>query len=324
MAQLHLRSGEHRFTAARGTPVPRRAARWLGIVLFVAACGESRNERSATLDSALDRDLTLAASATSAVSIGDTAMTSPAAAVATPEPTRPQAPTPAPRVSAPPSARPVPRTPTPRASTPAPAPVATPSPSPEPTATAASAAPAPDAVGGSGRTRTFGTGLVLTGPTSTAICSLAQRPGDRFVLSLGREVSGSDGAVLPAGTPVIVELARVDSTTGEFSFRLRGIQVNGEFVPASGTVRVDEGNVTERKVSKGGSDQGKVITGAIIGGILGRVMGGGARGAVIGAAGGAAAGTIAAARNNTIERCLAAGATLSATVSAPVTLPPAP
>ncbi|GAB1342817.1 hypothetical protein MASR1M101_19440 [Gemmatimonas sp.] len=170
----------------------------------------------------------------------------------------------------------------------------------------------------------MGAGLVLTGPTSSAICSLAQRPGDRFVLSLGREVSGSDGALLPAGTPVIVELARVDSTTGEFSFRLRGIQVNGEFVPASGTVRVDEGNVTERKVSKGGSDQGKVVTGAIIGGILGRVIGGGARGAVIGAAGGAAAGTVAAARNTAIERCLAAGATLSATVAAPVTLPPAP
>jgi hypothetical protein len=144
------------------------------------------------------------------------------------------------------------------------------------------------------------------------------------VLSLGREVSGDDGAVLPAGTPVIVELARVDSVSGEFAFRLRGIQVNGEFVPATGTVRVDEGNVTERKVSKGGSDQGKVITGAIIGGILGRVLGGGTRGAVIGAAGGAAAGTVAAARNNTTERCLAAGATLSATLSAPVTLPPAP
>jgi len=150
---------------------------------------------------------------------------------------------------------------------------------------------------------------------------MAQRPGDRFVVTLGHEVTSPDGLLLPQGTPVLVELARVDSTTGEFAFRLRGMQVQGDFIPAEGTVRVSDASVTERKVSKGGSDQGRVVTGAIIGGILGRVMGGGTRGAVIGAAGGAAAGTIAAARNTTTERCMAAGATITVTLSTPVALP---
>ncbi len=151
---------------------------------------------------------------------------------------------------------------------------------------------------------------------------MANRPGDRFVVSLSSEVSSPDGARLPAGTPVLVELARVDSTSGEMSFRLRGVQVQGEFYPAEGSVKVVDGAITERKVSKGGSDAGKVATGAMIGGILGRVMGGGAKGTIIGAAGGAAAGTIAAARNSTIERCLSAGATLSTTLTAPLVLSP--
>lgn len=171
------------------------------------------------------------------------------------------------------------------------------------------------------RVRALAAGTALSGTTNAPICSLTQRPGDRFVVTLGRDVTGPDGAVLPEGTPVLVELARVDSASGEFAFRLKGVQVQGDFIPAEGSVRVSDAAVTERKVSKGGSDQGKVVTGAIIGGILGRVIGGGARGAVIGAAGGAAAGTVAAARNTTIERCMAAGATLTATLGAPLTLP---
>ena len=140
------------------------------------------------------------------------------------------------------------------------------------------------------------------------------------MVSLGQTVTGPDGVALPAGTPVLVELAQAP-TEGEFAFRLRGVQIDGQFVPAEGAVRIAEGPMTERKVSKGGSDQGKVVTGAIIGGILGRVMGGGTRGAVIGAAGGAAAGTVAAARNTTTERCLAAGAILSTTLTAPLVFP---
>ena len=213
-----------------------------------------------------------------------------------------------------------------RSRPPAPAPVPTPGPEPTP----ADASPAPAAPpenpaptpAPSGRALAAGTRLA--GTTNAAICTLAQRPGDRFVVNLGQTATGPDGGMLPSGTPVIMELVRADTATGEFSFRLRGVQLHGEFIPAEGSVRVSEGQITDRKVSKGGRDQGKVVTGAIIGGILGRVLGGGARGAVIGAAGGAAAGTVAAARNTTTERCLAAGAMLSATLTAPLTLPLTP
>ena len=133
-------------------------------------------------------------------------------------------------------------------------------------------------------------------------------------------VNGPDGATLPAGTPILVELAP-PTADGTFAFRVRSVQVNGELVPVQGTVRVgDDIAIEERRVSKGG-DRGKVITGAIIGAIAGRVLGGGTRGTVIGAAGGAAAGTIAAARNAQTERCLPSGATLTVTLSAPMVFP---
>ncbi len=165
--------------------------------------------------------------------------------------------------------------------------------------------------------------MLLSGATSAEICSLAHRPGDRFVVSLARTVTGSNGAVLEAGTPVLIELASAE-TNGTFSFRLRGVQVHGDFIPAEGSVSVSDATTTERSVS-GGNDKGKVITGAVAGAILGRILGGGTKGTVIGAAGGAAAGTVAAQRSRVAERCLAAGATISVTLSAPLVLPtPAP
>lgn len=332
MAQLHPRRGDGAPNQhARAARLRTAMVSWLtiGATTLTVACGERASDARAGIDSALNRDLTLAASATPDAVIGDTAVSGPAAPlpvpVSTPEPSPapPPAQRPAQRPAPSPAPSPAPAARTPRASTPTPAPTPVPAPVPAPATTeptpgaAATAADAPAA----GTRRAIGAGTVLSGPTNTDICAIAQRPGDRFVISLAAAVAGADGATLPAGTPVLVELARADSTTGEFTFRLRGVQVDGTFLPAEGSVRVSDATVTERKVSKGGSDQGKVVTGAIIGGILGRVLGGGAKGAVIGAAGGAAAGTVAAARNTTIERCLAAGATVSATLTAPLLLP---
>jgi hypothetical protein len=138
------------------------------------------------------------------------------------------------------------------------------------------------------------------------------------VATLVQDVSGPDGARIPAGTPVLVEMAQ-PAEGGAFAFRVKAVQIDGTLIPIEGTVRA-EGTPTERRVSKGG-DKGKVVTGAVVGAILGRVLGGGgAKGTVIGAAGGAAAGTIAAARNSVTERCLPAGATLTVTLSAPLVL----
>jgi uncharacterized protein YcfJ len=296
------------------------------------ACGGDRNQ-SVAVDSVLARDLTLASSATSTAIPADTALSVPQA-------TAPETPSPAPvpsRTSASPSRATTPtpirqkpateRQTAPSRSEPAPAPAPV-NPTPAASAAATTASTTDTAAGNtgagagtSGRAPTLGTGLILAGATNAEICSLANKPGDRFVVSLGQAVQGNDGAMLPAGTPVLVELASA-TAEGVFTFRLRGIQRDGVFIPAQGSVDVGQATVTERQISKGG-DAGKVATGAVIGAILGRVIGGGNRGTVIGAAGGAAAGTVAAARNKVTERCLPAGVTLSATLTAPLVLSPA-
>ena len=275
------------------------------VMLLMAGCGD-RPADSASIDSLLARDLTLAAASAPArpmpAEIGDTAISTPSAPRPSAGPSVPQ--------SVRPSSRPS-RTPRPSREPAVPAPA---------TAPVAEAPPAPAPAPAPAPSRGLASGTALSGKTNAAICSLANRPGDRIVAELAAAVNGPDGATLPAGTPILVEMTPPDAD-GRFAFRVRSVQVNGELVPVQGTVRVsDDVAVTERQVSKGG-DKGKVVTGALIGAIAGRILGGGTRGAVIGAAGGAAAGTIAAARNSQTERCLPAGATLSITLSAPLVFP---
>ncbi len=281
-------------------------ARGVLLAMCVMAGCRDRAAQTSAGDSLRSRDLTLAdgdAPIRAIPAVGDTAIATPT----TPRAAIPQAVAPSVRPASRPSPTPPPsREPTVSAPAPAPAaevPVAAPSPAPAPTPS-----------------RSLASGTALLGTTNAAICSLANRPGDRIVAALAAPVSGPDGAALPAGTPILVEMAP-PSADGSFMFRVRSVQVNGELVPVQGTVRVsDDVAVTERQVAKGG-DKGKVITGALIGAIAGRVLGGGTRGAVIGAASGAAAGTIAAARNAQTERCLPAGAELNIILSAPLVFP---
>lgn len=337
MPQLSSQFALQKADARRPVPQPvrqavtrRRQPASLAVAVIVGAlalgaCGQ--DDRRAASDSLLSRDLTLAASATTVappLALGDTAASQ--AATSAPPVARNEAPaaTPERRPAARPS-RPAPRPP----AAPAPAPVTEPvvsEPIPSPPSSAPAASPTTPARSetegtagsGAGR-RAIGAGTGLVGTTNAAICSLANRPGDRLVANLSNEVIGPDGARLAVGTPILVEMA-APATPGDFAFRVKAVQVNGVLIPVEGTVAVS-GETTERRVSQGG-DKGKVIGGAIAGAILGRVLGGGAKGTVIGAAGGAAAGTVAASRNSVTEKCLPAGATLTVTLSAPLLLSP--
>lgn len=302
-------------------------------LLFALAGGLGGCERTArpvAADTLLTRDLTLAASATSTVppiTLGDTARSTPSAAqpnkaanasrattVATKSPTSASKE----RAKSPPTSREPEAAPTASPATAATVPVVAPTTS-APSAPVGSSSTGGGAAVGTTAGHRLGTGTALVGRTGSEICSLANRPGDRLVASLGSEVTSSDGARLPAGTPILVEMS-TPQAGHDFSFIVKAVQVSGVLVPVDGSVQV-AGATTERRISKGGEKE-KVIGGAIAGAILGRVLGGGAKGTVIGAAGGAAAGTVAAARSGVTEKCLPAGATLTVTLSAPLVLPP--
>lgn len=292
------------------------------LVLALSSC-DRPPQTTVARDSALDRDLTLASVADAPrpadTPLGDTARSAPRETNPAGGPASRRAPANRPS-PVPVRVRVEPRTP------PVPAPQPAPSAPRTDTVTAAAATPAsspnaPIASAPGPAPRIIASGTALTALTTAQLCSMANRPGDKIVANLSQEAVGPDGARLPVGTPVLVEMAEAEPPA-DFAFRVRGVQVDGRLIPISGQVTAN-GATTDRRVSKGG-DKGKVVTGAVIGAILGRVLGGGTRGTVIGAAGGAAAGTVMAARNSTVEHCLPAGATITVTLTNPLVLPRAP
>lgn len=302
------------------TRVPSAAASLAATLLFAACGGGDR----AAADSALARDLTLAAgsgrpSIDNTLPLGgDTASARPAApAVAPPTPAaaRPTAAPPT-RATAARSevaraeatVRRAPARPVPASPAPVPAeedPVATSAPA----VAEATSAPAAGPANGAGSGRALAAGTLLAGTLGQRVCTESNRPGDRFVATLGADATGPGGATLPAGTPLVLEFARATGEPPAVEFVVRGVSVGGEFVPMVAEASPVTGDVERRQVvDKPGSAKGKAVQGAIAGAILGRVLGGGAKGTVIGAAGGAAAGAAMGRGRSHEEACLTPGA----------------
>ena len=269
----------------------------LGLVAL-AACAD--HKRTANADSGLTRDLQLAGQINAQPTFQDTALSSAAPARAS-APAKTPTPTPARAASQQrrPSPAPGPQDVRPSIPTPAPVPAATPAPTRE--------------IGA-------GTGIVMT--TGGRVCTETNRPGDKIVATIDSPVSGTNGALIPAGSKVVLEVASV--TPGDqahIDFRIRGLYVNDSLYPATGTVspttpleRVKVANTDAN------ADKKKVIGGAIAGAILGQIIGHNTKGTVIGAATGAAAGAVAAKAGEKYESCLPAGASLHMTLGQSVAM----
>lgn len=287
-----------------------RAAMVAGALVSLAACGDRRAADRAAADSALTRDLTLASAPTAQPTFQDTAI-APAPAAAT-RPTRePPAPAPVrrrvapqPRVEAP---QPVPRQklppqPTPQSVTDQPA--------------APAAAPARGEIGA-------GTGFALT--SGSKVCTNSNMPGDKIVATLNSPVTGSNGAVIPAGANVVLEVASASAgQNGEnphITFRVRSIVVNDKTYSVAGDVTTLD-TLQRTKVASGdpNGQKKKVIGGAIAGALIGQMIGHNTKGTVIGAAAGAAAGAAISKSGEKWEGCLPSGAALRLTLSQPVVM----
>ena len=267
------------------------------LVVAALALSACRQDKSASSDSALNSDLSLAAQQqpASTPAISDTALTP----VSSPAPaaSRPTAPRPRPRPTQ------VAERPTPRPEPEEPAP-----------------APAP-------RTGTIGAGTQVAMSSGNRVCTGSSRPGDKFVATLTSAAVGSNGAVIPAGSKAVVEVASAtsgtDGTDASLLFRVRSIETpSGAVYTVSGDVtpQAELQKVRAEENSKK-SDAQKVIGGAIAGAILGQMMGKDTTATVIGAPAGAAAGTVAAKATARYESCLPAGSTLTLTINDPVRVP---
>ena len=284
------------------TPARARALSAGLALIALSACADKAAKQAAT-DSSLARDLALASAQPAQPTFQDTALapTPQQAGLAKepPTPTRTRA-----------AQRPETRAPRPtqQVATQTPAPV--PAPQPVAAAPAPAAAPARAEIGS-------GAGFALTSGSKVCTSSL---PGDKFVATVNSAVSGSNGAVIPAGSTVVLEVASASNgdnpEAAQLSLRVKAIVVGDKTYNVTGDV-TPEATLVRNKVQNAdqNADKKKVIGGAIAGAILGQMIGHSTKGTVIGAAGGAAAGAAAAKMSEKCEACLPAGAPLHLTLS---------
>jgi hypothetical protein len=282
------------------------------VMAAAAACSDKAKAR-ATADSDLARDLALAGAQpvqTAQPTFQDTSVT-PAPTQAGRTNQQPPAPVRTRR-----SNKPIVQTPKPV--TTAPAPIATPQPAPVTIAAAPAMAPAaaPAEIGS-------GAGIGVT--SGSKVCSSSNLPGDKIVATVNSAVTGVNGALIPAGSTVVLEVASASSgangDAAQLTFRVRAVEINGKDYPVAADLTSDAA-LQKQKVQGAdpNADKKKVIGGAIAGAILGQMIGHSTKGTVIGAATGAAAGAVVAKSGERWEACLPAGSQLKITLNQPIVI----
>jgi hypothetical protein len=271
----------------------------LSLAFAAAACGDDGSGDTLAVDTTLNRDLELAN-----VDTGAQPSLTDVPADAEPAPAAP-----APRTTAT----------QPRTTTRTPARTTT------PTTTSTQPRTTP-----SGNTATTGTGTaeremgtIAAGSTvslssSTRVCTNTHRVGDRFTATVRQSVTGSNGAVIPAGATATVEitsLRRSDNVNDPIvvGVAIRSVSFGGRTYAVSGTT--SSAQVDRVRSSTTRDDVKKVATGAAIGAIAGQILGRDTRGTVTGAAAGAAVGAGAAVATANYEGCIPTGGAITVSLN---------
>lgn len=178
---------------------------------------------------------------------------------------------------------------------------AVPTPQPQPEAPAPAPAPARASIGA---------GASFSLASQQRICTSNNRPGDRFVATVTNAISGSNGATIPAGTNVVLQVASVNENG--IAFSVHSVELNDRNYPVTGDV-YSTSDLERVRLDNG--DAKKVAGGAAVGAILGHIMGKSTKATVIGAAAGGATGAVAAKMSEKWDNCLPIGAPLRLTLA---------
>jgi hypothetical protein len=283
--------------------------------LAFSACtvSDSKSDTSLARDTALNRDLELA-NRDSAVQpqLRDVPAT-PAAETPAPAPA-PARTTPAPKPAASrPATKPT-RTTTP----PPPAPTTRTTPSGN---TETRNAPGTAAASGGGAVGTIPSGTDLSLRSNSRVCTNTYTVGQTFSATVANAVSGSNGASIPSGATVTLEVTNLKRSENAndkiiMEFAVKSVSFGGRTYPVSGTVAsADVERVRNQPKSK---DVQKVATGAAIGAIAGQILGKNTKSTIIGAAAGAAGGAATAAATANYEGCVPDGGSIAVNLTAPL------
>jgi len=296
-----------KYTRRFGAPFALVAA------LSFSACtvSDSKSDTSLARDTALNRDLELA-NRDSAVQpqLNDVPAT-PAAETPAPAPTPMRTTTPKPAAS-----RPAPRPTRPATTTPEPT-----------TRTTASGntetrnAPGTAAASGGGAVGTIPSGSSLALRSNSRVCTNTYTVGQTFSATVANSVEGSNGATIPAGATVTLEVTQLKRSENAndkiiMEFAVRSVAFGGKTYPVSGTVA--DANVERVRNQPKSKDAQKVATGAAIGAIAGQILGKNTKSTIIGAAAGAAAGAGAASATANYEGCVPDGGSIAVNLTAPL------
>lgn len=286
-----------------------RAPLALCVALAAAACTVKDNKSDTTLaaDSALNRDLQLANQDTSLQpQLRDVP--------ATPAATTPAASTP----STAPASRPSTsgRTTTPTRTTTKPAPTTTTTAS----GNTVTRNPSGSSSGG-GAVGTIASGTSLALRSNARVCTNTYKVGQTFTASLANAVSGSNGASIPAGANVTLEVTQLKRSENVndkivMEFAVKSVSFGGRTYAVNGNVATaDVERVRNQPKDK---DVQKVVGGAVLGAIAGQILGKNTKSTVIGAAAGAAAGAGTAAATANYEGCVPDGGNIVVNLDAPL------
>jgi hypothetical protein len=207
------------------------------------------------------------------------------------------------------------------------------SPPPAPPANPPATEPTPPVAGGTtvtkseaGSERPLGTipgGTTLSLVSSEKVCTNTSKVGDRFSATVHEAVTGANGAVIPAGSRVTVELTQLHGSRNAndkivMGFRVVSITIGDRtYHPEADVVTAE---ITRVRTTSGGEDAKKVLGGAVAGAIIGQVLGRDRKGTLIGAAAGAAAGGAAAAASGDYEGCVNQGAAIAVKLNNTLTI----
>ena len=177
------------------------------------------------------------------------------------------------------------------------------------TVTTAPSGTAPAATGG-GVVGTIPAGATLSTHANSRICTNTNAVGDHVTATVENAVSGSNGAVIPAGATVnmtVTQLKRSENSNDPIvmEFAVNSVTFNGHTYPIEATVA--SAAVDRIKDQPQSKDVQKVAIGAVAGAIAGKIIGKSTKGAVIGGAAGAAAGAATAAATANYQGCISSG-----------------
>lgn len=211
--------------------------------------------------------------------------------------------------------------PAPPATQPATAPATkAPAPAPRPAATRpATTTPA------RARTGTIASGTSFAVSNGTRICTNTHKVGDRFTATLGADVTGSNGARIPAGSTVTLTvtesaISKNSKDNWKLAFDVVSVTIGSQTYDVTGDV-TNVAKIEAVRSQSTGQQAGKVATGAAIGAIAGQVLGKDTKSTVAGAAIGAVAGGAVAAGTADYEGCLPANGTITIALGAPLSIP---